>query len=236
MIKKHKQIGIIGLGIFGQNVVKSLADENCEVVAIDIDESKINEVSDYIDKVVQADASDEKILRQLGFHEFDVAIVTIGENLEASILITMILKNIGVKKVIAKAKSALHADVLMKVGADKIVFPERDEAEKLAKALVATSIIDMINFSEDYKLAEIGVPKTFMGKSLMDADIRRKFGLSVVAIRRKLPSINDDGEADFEEELNINLMAEDIIEEGDSLLIIGENGKIEKFEKFKQLN
>jgi trk system potassium uptake protein TrkA len=148
----------------------------------------------------------------------------------------MILKNIGVKKVIAKAKSALHADVLMKVGADKIVFPERDEAEKLAKSLVSSSIIDMINFSEEYKLAEIGVPKTFTGKSLMDADIRRKFGLSVVAIRRKLPSINDDGEADFKEELNINPMAEDIIEEGDSLLIIGENEKIDKFEEFKQLN
>jgi trk system potassium uptake protein len=233
MIKKKKQIGIIGLGIFGQNVVRSLSDENCEIVAIDSDASKINEVSEYINKVIQADASDEKILKQLDFNEFDAVIVTIGENLEASILITMILKNIGVKKVIAKANSTLHAEVLMKVGADRIVFPERDEAEKLAKSLVSSNIVDMINFSEDYKLAEIVVPKRFTGKNLVDADIRKKFGLSVVAIRRKVPTINDDGETDFKDELNINPMADDIIEEGDSLLIIGEN---EKIEKFKQLN
>ncbi|MCP4481653.1 MAG: TrkA family potassium uptake protein [bacterium] len=231
MIKFKKQIGVIGLGIFGQNMVRSLASEKCELVAIEKEEQKANTVSEYISKVVQADASDEKILRQLDFHNFDVAVVTIGENLEASILITMILKNIGVKKVIAKANSSLHADVLMKVGADKIVFPERDEAEKLAKSLVSSNILDMINFADDYRMAEIVVSKKFTGKTLIDADIRHKFGLSVVAIRRKIPILNEDGETDFKEDLNINPMADDVLEEGDSLLIIGERNNIEKFKK-----
>ena len=233
MIKKKKQIGIIGLGIFGQNVVKALSDQKCEIIAIDMNEGKINDVSEYLNKVVVGDASDEKVLRQLGFQDFDEVIVAIGENLEASILITMILKNIGAKKVVVKANSSLHAEVLIKIGADKIVFPERDEAQKLAKSLIASNIIDVINFSDTYTLAEIKAPKKFTGQTLIDSNIRNKFGLNVVAIRRKVPIVNDNGDTDFKEDLNISPIADDMIEEGDSLLIIGEN---EKIEKFKNIN
>jgi trk system potassium uptake protein TrkA len=231
MAKKKKQIGIIGLGIFGTNVVKALSKEDCEIIAIDTTEEKIKEVAEFITNVVKADATDEKILKELAFNEMDEVVVAIGDNLEASILITMILKNMGVKNVIVKANSALHAKVLMKVGADKIVFPERDEAEKLAKSLISSNLIDVINFSDIYSLVEIKVPKSLNEKTLFESMIRTNFGLNVVAIRKKVPFITDDGDTDFKEELNISPNADDVIEEGDSLVIIGENDKVEKFKK-----
>jgi trk system potassium uptake protein TrkA len=229
MANKNKQIGIIGLGVFGTNMAKALSKENCEVIAIDISEDRIKTVSDILTNVAQADATDEKILKELAFNEMDYVVIAIGNNLEASILITMLLKNMGLKNVIVKANSSLHAKVLMRVGADKIIFPEKDEAEKLAKSLISSNIIDMINFSETYSLVEMKCPKCLNGKKLIDSDIRNKFGLNVVAIRKKQPFITDSGDTDFKETLNISPDPDDIIEEGDSLVIIGENNNIEKF-------
>lgn len=228
---KKKQIGIIGLGIFGLNVVKALSKENCEIIAIDIIEEKLKEVSNIINNVVKADATDEKVLQELDFKDMDEVVVAIGDNLEASILITMLLKNFGTKKVIVKANSSLHAKVLMKVGADKIVFPERDEAEKLAKSLISSNILDVIDFSEEYSLIEIKVPKFLYNKNLLESQIRNKYGLNVVAIRKKIPFLTEEGDTDFKEELNISPSPEDFLEEGDSIVIIGENKNIEKFKK-----
>ena len=131
-----KQIAVIGLGKFGANVVKSLSKENCDILAIDISEDKVKEISDFINNVIVADATDEKILEKLNLKSMDTIIISIGNNLEASILITMILKNLGAQKLIVKANSTLHAKILLKVGADKTIFPEKDEAEKLAQSLI----------------------------------------------------------------------------------------------------
>ncbi len=233
MKQKIKQIGVIGLGIFGQSLVKALSKSNSEIIAIDLEEDRVKETAKFINNAVKADATDKNILEELAFNEIDEVVIAIGDNLEASILITMLLKNLGVNRVIVKANSALHAEVLSKVGADKIIFPERDEAEKLAKFLMSSNIIDIIDFSDDYSLVEIKAPGMLIGKNLFESQVRNKFGITVVAIRKKMPYFTDAGETNFKEVFNIFPNAEVVIEEGDILVIIGENSKIGKFKELE---
>ena len=159
----------------------------------------------------------------------DDIIISIGNNLEASILITMILKNLGAKKLIVKANSILHAKILLKVGADKTIFPEKDEAEKLAKSLISSNILETINFSENYSLIDIKIPKILYNKSILDSQIRNKYKLNIVAIKKKIPFLTENGESDFKEEINVLPSSSDILEEGDTIVIIGEKNDIIKF-------
>ncbi len=224
-----KQIAVIGLGKFGSNLVKSLSKENCDILAIDISEEKVKDVSDIINNIIVADATDEKILEKLNLKSMDDIIISIGNNLEASILITMILKNLGAKKLIVKANSILHAKILLKVGADKTIFPEKDEAEKLAKSLISSNILETITFSENYSLIDIKVPKLLYNKSILDSQIRNKYKLNIVAIKKKIPFLTENGETDFKEDINILPSSSDILEEGDSIFIIGYKDDIIKF-------
>lgn len=224
-----KQIAVIGLGKFGSNVVKSLSKENCDILAIDISEDKVKEISELINNVIVADATDEKILEKLNLKSMDNIIISIGNNLEASILITMILKNLGAQKLIVKANSTLHAKILLKVGADKTIFPEKDEAEKLAKSLISSNILETINFSENYSLVDIKIPKILYNKSILDSQIRNKHNLNIVAIKKKVPFLTENGETDFKEEINVLPSSNDVLEEGDSIVIIGDKNDIIKF-------
>ncbi|MFC1566564.1 potassium channel family protein [bacterium] len=228
-----KQVAVIGLGTFGQNLVKFLTKAEFEVIAIDKDEMKVQEVSEIAAQAIQADSTDEKTLTELGIANMDVVIIGIGQNLEASILVTMILKSMGAKNVIAKALSSLHANVLRKIGADRIIFPERDVAEKLAKSLESSNIVDTIILSSVYSLMELKAPKGLVGRNLKEAEVRKKFGINVVAIKRKVPFITDDEQTDFKEDVNISPNADDNIEEGDILVIIGQNEEIEKMKRIK---
>ncbi|MFC1546360.1 potassium channel family protein [bacterium] len=223
-----KEIAVIGLGTFGRNVVKALAKTDCEVIAIDENQEKVQDISEIAEHAVQADATDEKVLRELGVFEMDVIVVAIGQNLEASILVTMILKNMDAKFVIAKALSTIHAKLLRKIGADKIVFPERDLAERLVNSLISPNILDIIELSPDYSLMEVKIPKKFADKTLKECDIRSKYGINVVAIKRKEPYILDDGNTNFKEVLNISPEADYEMCEGDILMVIGEREKLAK--------
>lgn len=181
---KNKQFAVIGIGRFGQSLVEELAHLGYEVMAIDNDEDKINDIIEIATHAVQADSMEEGTLKSLGVRNFDVVIVSIGSNIQANILTTIILKELGVKRIVAKAQNALHGKVLEKIGADVVIYPERDMAIKLARSLVSSNFLEQINLSPTYSVIEFFTPRTFFNKSLMEIGLRRKMRVTVLAIRR----------------------------------------------------
>ena len=211
-----KTFAVIGLGRFGTSLAITLCRMGHEVLAIDEDEKKVEEIIEFVTHAVQADAKDEQALKELDIKNFDAVIVSIGK--EASIWVTVMLKEMGVKKVIAKAQTELHGKVLSRVGADKVVFPERDMGERVARALVSDNIIEQITLSPEHSIIEMIAPPKFIGKTLQDIALGREFGVTVLAIRRG-------------KEILISPNAKTEIIEGDLLVIIGRNEQLEKMEK-----
>ncbi len=212
-----KQFIVIGLGRFGYSVVKTLVDANADVLAIDIDEEKVDDVSEFATHAVAVDATDENALKALGIRNFDVAIVSVGD-MQSSVLITLICKELGVKYVLVKAKDELHAKVLFKIGADKIVFPERDTGIRVANNLLASSIIDFIEIFKNYGMLEISVPSDWVGKSLLELNIRKNFNVNIIAIKHG-------------EDINVNPSADDRLMEGDVIIVIGSDEDMNKIKK-----
>lgn len=210
-----KQFIVLGLGRFGSAVATTLAEMGHEVLGVDTDVERINDLKNKITEVVQADISDEKVLTELGAKNFDAAIVGVGSNLESSILTTITLKEMGVKYIIAKAQNNFHAKVLEKIGVDKIVFPERDMGIRIARSLIAPNIKDYIELEPDYSVIEIEAPSDFEDKTLSELDLRNKYGINVLAIKR-------------DNNFNISPHAKDVIKKGDFLIVIGETEKITK--------
>ncbi|AGL03398.1 potassium channel family protein [Desulfoscipio gibsoniae] len=212
-----KQFAVIGLGRFGSSVAKTLSKMGYDVLGIDIDEEMVNSMAEDLTYTVKADTLDEQTLKSLGIRNFDVVVVAIGREIQASILVTVMLKEMGVKKVVAKAQTEIHGKVLERVGADKVVFPERDMGERIAKALVSKNILDQIVLSPEYSLVEMAVPPGFINKTLEKSGARQKYGISILAIRRGSDVI-------------ISPNASNIMLEGDILVVIGRNDKLGKFE------
>lgn len=212
-----KQFAVIGLGRFGSSLARTLIRMGYEVLAIDTNEANINNMADVVTHAVQANALEDGVLKSLGIRNFDVVIVAIGQDIQSSILVTVMLKEIGVKKVVAKATNELHGKVLERVGADIVVFPERDMGERVARWLVSRNIIDQINLSPDYSLIEMAVPEKFIGKTLQEADLRKKYGVTVLAIRRNGDFIISPG-------------ARQMLDKNDILIVIGQNEKLKLFE------
>lgn len=215
-----KQFVVIGCGRFGASVATSLYSLGYDVLAIDKDAEKIQELSDSVTHAVQADAIDENALRTLGVRNFDVAVVSIASDIQASIMATLIAKELGVKTVIAKAHNDLHGKVLKKIGADRVVFPEREMGLRVAHNLVSTNILDYIELAPDYSIVEIAAIKQWIGKALKELGLPTKFGINVMAIKHG----ND---------INITPYGDDIIKENDVLIVIGSNEDLRKLEKRK---
>jgi len=209
---------VIGLGRFGSSIARTLYHLGYDVLGIDNDEEIIQSMADSITHAVQADATDENTLKALGVRNFDVGIVSIGQDIQASILVTLILKEIGIKYVVAKAQNELHGKVLYKIGADRVVFPERDMGIRVAHNLVSSNILDYIELSPDFSIVEIAAIPEWYDKTLRELDMRVKHGLNVMAIKR-----NDD--------VLVSPKADDTILEGDILVVVGQNKDIEKLEK-----
>lgn len=214
---KKKQFVVIGLGRFGASIAKTLYSLGNDVMAIDPDEEIIQEIADSVTHAVQADGTDEHSLRALGIGNFDVAVVTIGSNVQASIMTALLVKDLGVKNILAKAHSELHAKVLKKIGVDRVIFPERDMGVRVAHNLVATNILDYIELSPDYSIAEIVSATEWEGKSLQELNMRTKYGINVMALKRN-------------NEVNISPMAEDIIHAGDIIVAIGGTEELNELE------
>lgn len=216
-----KQFAIIGLGRFGQSVARTLYSMNHDVLAVDKDEELIQEISDFVTHAVQADATDESVLKALGIRNFDVVVVSIASDIQSSVLITLLCKEAGVKYVIAKAQNELHAKVLYKIGADKVVFPERDMGMRIAHNLVSANILDYIELAPDYSLVEIRALPTWVGKSLRTISMREKFGVNVLAIREG-------------KDINVSPKGDDIINKDNILVVIGGNEDITYLENHNE--
>lgn len=227
-----KQFAVIGLGRFGSSLARKLSEKGHQVLAIDKDGEKVQDASSYVTQSVELDAGDEKGLKAIGIEGVDCVIVSIGGvNLQASILITVILKDIGIKEIIAKAASELHAKVLRKVGATRVVFPEQEMGIRLANSLVSPKILEQIELSRDYSIIETLPPKEFIGKSLRKLEIRARHGITVIAIKEKkaLGSRKEDGE--ISRVINILPEADYVIKEDEVLVVIGGTKDIEKLKK-----
>lgn len=214
-----REFAVIGLGRFGSSVCRELSAKGMDVLAIDLSESRISEFRNIASHAVIADATDEKVLKDLGIRNIDHVIVAIGEDIQASILTTLILKEFGIKKVTVKAQNTYHEKVLIKIGADQVIHPERDMGRKIAHNIISNNFIDLLELSDDHSIIEIKASRKMIGKTLVDLDIRKNYGCNVIAIKSK--STN---------ELNISPLATDAIEEGDVLIVIGADEDISKFE------
>lgn len=212
-----KQYVVIGLGRFGSSVASTLYSLGNDVLVIDKDEDLVQDIADSVTHAVQMDATDENALRTLGLRNFDVAIVTIGGNIQSSIMATLLVKELGVKYIIAKANTDLHAKVLAKIGADRIVLPEKDMGVRVAHNISSASILDYIELSSDYSVIEIKVPGEWVGKSIQNLNLRSKYGINVVAIKRA-------------DDVNISPMPDEILLEDDVIVAIGSAQDLAKLE------
>ncbi len=217
-MKQMKQYVVIGCGRFGASVAKTLYELGHDVLVIDNNEEIIQHISDSVTHAVQADATDDEVLKSLGIRNFDVAVITIGSNAQSSTMATLIAKEMGVKYVVAKANSEIHAKILYKIGADRVVFPERDMGMRVAHNLVSSNILDYIELAPDYSIMEIVALDEWLGKTLLEIDIRSKYGVNVMAIKH-------------EHEINVSPISMDRIQNGDVLVVIGHNKDLKKLEK-----
>ncbi|WP_316569974.1 TrkA family potassium uptake protein [Neobacillus sp. YIM B06451] len=211
-----KQYAVIGLGRFGISLAGSLFEAGQEVLGVDINEERVEEAHPAVTHAVIADSTDPEALKSIGIRNFDTVIVAIGNDIQASILTVLLLKELGVKKVIAKAINKLQGQVLDKVGADWVIFPERDMGERVAHMLLSPNVLNFIELSKEYSVEEIKVPSSMTNQSLRDLDLRARYNLSVIAIRHG-------------KDIDISPSPDEIIEEGDVLVVIGGNRELERF-------
>ncbi|MCX7784734.1 MAG: TrkA family potassium uptake protein [candidate division WOR-3 bacterium] len=226
-----KSFVVIGLGRFGSSIARALAEKGFEVMVIDSDENEVREFAELVTHSFVLDATDERALKDIGVADVDVAIVSVGQNIDTSILITLILKELGVKQVIVKAVNDRHGKILQRIGADKVIYPEREVATRLAESFFSTKIFDYIELSPIHSIIEIAAPKQFIGKTLKQIGLREKYNVTVIAIKRKIPIITEKGTPDFKEDVIIGPGAEDEISEGDILTILGKYEDLEKIER-----
>ena len=180
-----KSYAVIGLGRFGTRIAGRLYDYGEEVIAIDTNQARVDEIADHVTRAVRADAKDKDVLKSLGVDRCDVGIVAMASDLSASVLVTMTLKNLGVPHVICKAHDDTHREILEKLGADEVVIPERMVADRLARTMTSPNILEYIDLSESDGIIECRVPAPWVGKSLRELNIRAKFGVNIIAVRTR---------------------------------------------------
>lgn len=215
-----KSFAVIGLGRFGSNLAKTLSDLGFEVLGVDEKPEAVARVCEDITHAVTGDAKDEHVLQSLGIRNFDCVVVAMSTDMQSSILVTLMLKEMGVKEVVAKASSDLHARVLQKVGADKVVFPERDMGARLAQSLSMNSILEYIELSDKYSIVEIVLPEKWEGRSLREISVRSKYNVNVIGLRHAAGG-----------ELNIAPDPDEKLQRRDVLVVIGESDAISKVSK-----
>lgn len=217
-IHVKKQFAVIGLGRFGGSICRTLAEEGMEVMGIDINEDRVNEFSNIASHAVVGDTTDEKVLKSLGVRNFDHVIVAIGDDIQASILTTIILKELGVNHITVKAQNDYHEKVLLKIGADRVVHPERDMGKRIANKMISNSVLDYLELSDEHSIVEMTASEKIDGYSILQLDIRAKYGINIVAIKRN-------------QEIIVSPQANEIIFEKDILIVIGADADINRFEK-----
>jgi len=209
---------VIGLGRFGSSLAKQLCMLGAEVLAMDVRSELVQQVSGDVTHAVVGDAQDKEVLRALGVRNFDGAVIAIGDNLGASVLVTMNLKELGVPYIVCKAHDETHRRVLEKLGVDRVVIPEQEHAQRLARSLHSHNVLDYIELSEDYGILEVPAPKSWIGKSLRELNVRAKLGVNIIAVENG-KNTNVSPPADYE------------IQEGDIMVVLGDNYALEAVQK-----
>ncbi len=212
---KEKSYAVIGLGQFGMSVAETLAESDCDVLAIDAREENIQEIADKVTYAVRADVREPEVLRTLGVQNVDVAVIAVAENMEASIMATMQAKELGVPYVLAKAMNALHGKILEKIGADRVIYPEQSMGLRVARNLMSGGFLDVFELSTEFSMAEFPVPTEWVGKSLQELQLRESHDLNVIAIK-----VGDDVE--------INLDPVKPLEADWHLMAVGKNKVLER--------
>lgn len=213
MASVDKQYAVLGLGRFGESIAIELSNNGYDVLAIDESETIIQNISEHVRFAVKADVTDIDALKSLGLGNFDVAIIAIGTNVDSSIMATLLAKELGVKTVIAKAQGDMHEKILKKIGADKVIFPEREMGQRIANNLMSGNIIDYLELSQDYSIVEIEILNDWIGKSLIELDFRNVYGVNVVALKR-------------DNHINVALDPNEIFKHEDIVIVIGSNESI----------
>jgi trk system potassium uptake protein len=222
------QFAVIGLGSFGYHVAEALAQQGGDVVAIDIEEPIIESIKDKVGQAVIADGTQEKSMRSIGIPDVDTAVVAVGD-MDVSIMSTVVLRRIGVSKIIARAISEIHARVLDEVGASRIIHIEHQMADQLAKQLLAPHILQHMTFPGGYTLVEIKANKSFVNKSLIELDFRKIYGINVIAIQKRIPAVDESGKSFYKEVTNTQPQPADTIAEDDILVLVGGTEKVDDF-------
>ncbi len=213
-----QQFAVIGLGRFGMSVARTLSELGQEVFAIDVDEDKVQRIAPVVTHAVVADVTDIEAMRSIGIRNVDVAVITVGSEVKASMVGTMVLRELGVRTIVAKANDDLHGKVLEKLGADRVVYPERDGGSRLARVLTSTNLIEQIDLDPDYSIVEMTVPPSLAGRSLAELSVRARFGVYVMAIKSS-------------DVMTVAPGADDVIHEDDVLVVIGRNDRLQRFRK-----
>ena len=212
-----KSFLVIGAGRFGKSVALAIDEADHDVMVVDKDEALIQEISSEVTDAVVAVATSESCIKAIGVRDFDAVVLAIGSDIQASIMAAILLIEMEAKYIVAKAQTDLHGRVLEKIGVNRVVYPERDMGHKVARSLIAPTIIDMIELSEEYSVVEILAPAEMIGKSLLELNLRARHGISIIALRRNNGS-----------KTNISPIAEDLIEENDIIVAIGDNKNLHK--------
>lgn len=212
---QKKTYAVFGLGRYGTAVARELVDNGMEVIAVDIDQKKVNDAASYIPVCKCADITDADVISRLAIGNIDTVIICLAGNLEASVMAVTLCKEAGVKTVIAKCSNEMHQKILLRVGADKVVFPENESGVHLAKNLLSSGFIDMISLSRDVSMVEIDVKNEWIGKNLIELNLRKKYGVNVVATKQG-------------DEVNVNINPEQLLDAKTSLIVIANTAKLGK--------
>ena len=209
---------VIGLGKFGSQAARRLCQLNCEVLAMDTNAELVQHVANEVTQAVVADAKDKDVLKTLGAKDFDCAIVAIGDDLSNSVLATMNLKELGVPYVVCKASDETHRQVLMKLGADKVVIPEQEHADRLARNLSSQNVLDYIELSEEYAIIEVPAPRSWQEKTLKELNVRAKLGVNIIAVKQ-------------EGKINVSPAADYRIKANDVMVVLGDTTALKAVQK-----
>ena len=214
-MKAKKTYAIFGLGRYGTAVARELVDNGMEVIAIDTDQKIVNDVAAYLPVCKCADVTDAEVISRLGISNIDTVVICMASNLEASVMATTLCKEVGVKTVIVKCANEMHQKILLRVGADQVVFPENESGIRLAKNLLSSGFIDMISLSKDVAIVEIDVRDEWIGKNLIELNLRKKYGFNIVAIKKG-------------ENVNVNVNPEQALDAETTLIVIANTAKLGK--------
>ena len=215
-MKTKKTYAVFGLGRYGTSVAKELVENGMEVIAVDAEERIVNDAAAYLPVCKCADVADAEVISRLGIGNIDTVIICMASNLEASVMAVTLCKEAGARTVIAKCSNEMQQKILLRVGADQVVFPEKESGIRLAKNLLSSGFIDMISLSKDVSIVEIDVKEEWRGKNLIELNLRKRYGFNIVAIKKG-------------EKVNVNINPEQVLDADSSLIVVANTSKLAKF-------